>query len=572
VAAAGAAVFTSEEDSYSELLSRAAGSLPVLAAPTGSDVDPAGGLATFTTALGPHAPAGSVPQNTPAPPSESGAYALASAGVWAIVLDQSRGALGEPQQCWLAEQLAEAKKAKMPAIVVGNLSVSSASPPNILAPDASLVVPTLVLGIPPSGAACKSSFAETGLTPGSAAAPSGASAYFYDLPEENRILPIASGGASIETYGSGTLGYVNEPDTSEFDGASGFLLTEVEVAKYQPSTGRAPVQVKLMPNISDLAIDATDGVLLRRSHPALFTALARRPRAGMLCRPNFGGCIFVPDPYVPIPDPCQGPNCATGIFPEYSFTSSNPDIGDFVQPDPAEPKGEAVLQGANGKPIPDEHSGLFCAYNPGTTTIGVHTGGLAYSEQVTVQKGSVEQPCGTVPLRNPPAPVQEAGLPVPLPAPAPAPAASPPGTLPPPPSPPPPPPAVKPAPKPHPRPKPPAPPPAFVPALPALALLRPVIVPPPPPAANPAPPTGTSSVQVYQTQVAPQGEREEEQALDVVHNMAAYGPAADSGPRRVLLDSLPLAVILLAFGAARVRRAQDGRSQPRLARAERSGR
>src|SRR5262249_36741360 len=95
-----------------------------------------------------------------------------------------------------------------------------------------------------------------------------------------------------------------------------------------------------------------------------------------------------------------------------------------------------VLQGPHGKPIADEHSGLFCAYNAGTTTVTVEAGGLASSQPVTVQPGSVEQPCGTVPLHNRPVPVQQAALPVPPPAPAPSPAATPSSTFPPPPPPP----------------------------------------------------------------------------------------------------------------------------------------
>ena len=48
--------------------------------------------------------------------------------------------------------------------------------------------------------------------------------------------------------------------------------------------------------------------------------------------------------------------------------------------------------------IPDPHSSILCAFNAGTTTVTVSAGGLSYSIPVTVQGGSVEQPCGTVPL------------------------------------------------------------------------------------------------------------------------------------------------------------------------------
>ena len=102
---------------------------------------------------------------------------------------------------------------------------------------------------------------------------------------------------------------------------------------------------------------------------------------------------------MPIPTECQGARCASGIFPEYSFSSSNPDIADFVEPDPGSPNPRNVLL-VKEKPVLDSHSGLLCAFNAGTTTVTVSAGGLAYSEKVTVLGGSVQRPCGTTPLRN----------------------------------------------------------------------------------------------------------------------------------------------------------------------------
>ena len=57
----------------------------------------------------------------------------------------------------------------------------------------------------------------------------------------------------------------------------------------------------------------------------------------------------------------------------------------------------AILQQSNGVPVADPNSGLFCAFNPGTTDVTITAGGLSYSEVVNVLGGSVEEPCGTVP-------------------------------------------------------------------------------------------------------------------------------------------------------------------------------
>src|SRR5262249_10181848 len=153
------------------------------------------------------------------------------------------------------------------------------------------------------------------------------------------------------------------------------------------------------------------------------------------------------------------------------------------------------------------------AFNAGTTTVSIEAGGLSYSTQVTVQKGSVERPCGTVPLRNPPSTEPQLSPPPLPPAPAPAPTfTSGPGTLPPPASP-------APAAAPivaHP-PSPLPPPPAFFAPAPVLTPVVAIVPPPPPPAAQTTPPSGTSPV--TQPAVSPEPEEEDEVAIDVVHHM-----------------------------------------------------
>jgi hypothetical protein len=527
----GRPAFRREANRYAELLRGTNGSPPAFAAPSESDLDQGDTLGTFNAAFQESGapqfstapePAPSVRSVSPASPTADyfsfDSTAGAAGEVRVVVLDYSYTSLGPEQQCWLAKQLAQAKFERAPAIVIGARDLTSNGGPGNMAADATQVIPILVNGTPPAGCALGEG------TPGEELTPGGASAYFFDYHQQNRSYPISAGGASIPTFGSGTLGYVppQAQNDTEFLGASGFLLAEVETARRNPTTNRAPVAVKLIPDISDLALDATNGTLLRRSQASLFNALARRPHAGMGCHFDSGFCSFVPDPYVSIPTTCQGPNCSSGIFPEYTFTSSNPDIGNFVEPDPDSPEGDTVLQGPSGKPILDEHSGLFCAFNAGTTTVTIHTGGLSASVPVTVLSGSVVQPCGTTPLRNPPAAEQRTGLPVPPPPLTLAPTVRPNGAIPPP---------------------PPVPPAGFIPIhhpakhhattpppvpLQAAQLfpILPLVPLPAPSVARPTPPSGTAQVpsQSPVSQQVSVTEREEEHqgATEMVHHMAAY--------------------------------------------------
>lgn len=585
-----AAIFQHEESRYAKLLSSPGGPPEgELAAPAETDLDPEGNLSAFDTALAAehHAIPGGAPTGAPPPPAGTGAYAFesnASAGaVWVIVLDYSHPALGEAQQCWLAQMLAEARRHGAPAIVIGSRGLGGEAPNP--ASDGGQVVSILVDGAPPGGCTLPAS-------------PGVASAYFFDSPGQNRSFQLTAGAAPpVPEFGSGTLGYVAAPvqDNTQFLGASSFLLAEVNASPgAREANNKAKVSVRLIPDISDLALDATNGVLLRRSQSTLFDALARRPHAGMLCQYGGASCTFISDPYVPIPSSCSGPACATAILPSYTFTSSEPHVGQFVEFDPASKEGTAVLQNAKGEAIPAEPrnsrgelapnrrfqentkgepvnergeavspvgSGVFCAYNAGTTTVTVQAGGLSYSEQITVQAGSVEQPCGTVPLLNPPAPVQKASLPVPPPPPAPAPSPAPAGKLPPPPAQPAPPTAATPpiqhAPvRPAPLPSVPLPPAQLVPLL--------AIVPPPAPAtARPIPPSGTAQVPaqspVSQAVGVEERERELEEAAETAHHMAAYDPS----PREEPLPSWSLALVLVAVGAGVGVR----RRRPQLARA-----
>lgn len=534
---------------YSNLLS--GGTLPVYAAISPSDIpSTGGGPSDFEHALGASAPAGSVPAGTPPPPAGEAAYAVDSTGaggtVRVIVLDYSGATLAANdtaaascpsnyaapanQLQWLCSQLHFAKQEEVPVIVLGNKDITDSGSSNY-ARDATAVAQVLLQG--------------------------GASAYLFDSPEANLSARIGSGSESIPAYGSGTLGYVTPAleDPQDFLGASGFLTLSINVAERSPATDRAPVSASLVPSISELGLEAADGTLLRRSHVALFRGLARRPNGGEETLLNGGGDVLEesPEPYTPIPETCQGANCSQFIAPTYSFSSSKPDVGNFVEQNPDSTNPRAVLQ-TNGKPVPDPSSGLFCAFNAGTTTVTLTTGGLSYSEQVTVQAGSVEQPCGTVPLVNPPGPAQtQTSNPVvPVAPTTPGPSITPQQSI----VPPPPllpPPLSKP---PHPatRPGSVAPPTATV-AL--VAPLRVALPAPAPQPARPTPPSGAA--QVTQPVGVAEQEREAEQAVDVVHNMSAYDAAGGGNSAPPPWLPITLVVIAAATGAG-VRRARRDRA------------
>lgn len=534
--------YTRELSRYSEILGSSP--IPAYAASSPTDLDGEGSECTFKhvfegfpppfgTAAAPVELAASRSSEPCSSGSQPAYYAWDSNGsggkVRVIVLDDGKD-IDQTQLEWLVGQLAHAKALPEPepAIVIGNANLNA----QIAGGDnaAMQVAHALISG--------------------------GASAYFYDSPEENVQKPLL--GSEVLTFGSGTLGYVNftAESSGAFLGASGFLLAQVNVAK-RKSNNVAPVEARLIPDIGELALEAKDGTLLRRSQPALFDALARRPRAGNRS-PGGGEVRFDTDPYIPIPSNCVGAACANGIFPEYEFSSSRTDIGDFVQPNLASPDPHAVLLGANEKPIHDALSGLFCAYNAGTTIVTISAGGLSSSLPVTVQAGSVRRPCGTQPLKELPSQQQSVPVPPPAPAPAPAPAGPAPASAPPP-LPVPPPPALI-GPTPARQASRPPPPPFFLP--PALAAPVLAFVPPPVPTpARPTPPSGTSAV-TSPIEVA-EHEEEEEEATESVSNQALAYRAPEHEPSPAYILGI---VLLAAFAGASVhRRPRRGRHELRIA-------
>ena len=154
----------------------------------------------------------------------------------------------------------------------------------------------------------------------------------------------------------------------------------------------------------------------------------------------------------------------------------------------------------------------------------VAAGGYSYSEQVRVQQGTVQRPCGTRPLRpdrfTRAAPTAVPPAPPPPPG---APPSSPPVDFQPP--------ALTPAPPPPPatpNPPPPTPPPApvdpFIPLVTGLAIgaLPAIVPPPPPPIVRPMPPGGAPA-RTYQVEE----KREEEAAIEESHAFSRHEGEAE---------------------------------------------
>jgi len=533
--------FKREFDRTASILASSGLSTHVVATPQDRDARPEreGTEASFLSELGGFlgAPGASKPSECVAGEECGAAYAQTEGGVRVIVLDDS-AEVGEKQRGWLEGELTAAKASNEPAIVIGSADLNA----QIAAGQVRAQKVAEVLEADQ------------------------ASAYFYDSPEENVTRKLHWGEEKVPTFGSGTLGYeqVNRELRGDFHGASGILMAQVERGEPEPGTNRVHVSARLIPVIGELALEAKGGTLLRRSEPALFAGLARRPRAGSLALNEFDESQV--DPYIPIPSECVGKECPTGLFPEYTFTSSDKTKGQFVERN-LEAPGLAVKLGSDGKPISDEpkpgelvpkqESGLFCAYFPGTTIVKISAGGLSAELPVTVEPGSVRQPCGTVPQKEHPIAQQQTAVPAP-PAPAPTPAGPAPAAAPSPAPPPPPPPPLTPS-TPVGAPAPPPPPP-FVPLVAPSAPLLAFVPPPVPTPARPTPPTGTSAV-TSPVEVA-EREEEEEQAPESVSNQALAYRSPEHEPAPAYILGI---VLLAALAGASIRRPRRSRRELRVA-------
>jgi hypothetical protein len=404
-----------------------------------------------------------------------------------IVLDNSQGSLaesstadGQPagaQLSWLEGQLAQAQQEEaaigqhIPVVVVSSLPLRTFAGTTGGAKDGNQVASLL--------------------------AQHGVAAVFTTSPQQRDELHLVPalprpGEPQVPEYEGASLGYQQSAN-------NGVLWYDVSI-----NTATGQLRVVGVPVVNSLALRPLNGLTAARSQTLQFEAVARRP-AGSLATveetnppaPGFENYVAMPIA-----------GCSQCISPTYAFSSSDPTIGDFVEP--SGPGSPYPKLSSSGHPIPSPTSGLFCAYNTGTTTVSITTGLLTYTLPVTVEAGDFGPPCGTVPhvganpvitlftartgARNPvhaappPPPVSPTGnaLPANLLAPppvAPAPA----------PAPPPPPPVAK-APPPHP----PAPPPPVEPTpLPPNEAFTaaPALVPTPTPPVEPIPPGASGYAQ-----------------------------------------------------------------------------
>jgi hypothetical protein len=283
------------------------------------------------------------------------------------VLDDSRGSLegSSPGQTgWLLAQLESAQGAHISVVA---FAAEPLHAPNNGRDDAS------------DGAAVASLLASHGAV----------AVFTAGQLDERRLVPegAAPGAPQIPEYEGASLGYQQQ----ENDGVKWYF---VSVDALAPAGGRTPVSVSAIPVVDSLSLKPLDGETVARSLTLRFQAIGRRPAGTLATRfgesPSFPGY----DQYVGIPAP-ECSNERPCVKPSYSFASSDPTIGEFVAP--TSPGSQFPLLDANKQPIPSSSSGLFCAFNSGTTAVSISAGLLSYSLPVTVEPGGFGYPCGTVP-------------------------------------------------------------------------------------------------------------------------------------------------------------------------------
>jgi hypothetical protein len=272
-----------------------------------------------------------------------------------IVLDNSKGSLeasASGQMTWLREQLAQARDG------------AGGDPP------------VVVVAARPLARATGGEAAGDGEEVASLLAREGVLAVFAGNPariDEHHAVPEhpAPGASQIPEYEGATLGY-QQPENN---GVLWYLASVNTLAR--------EVHVSAVPVLASLALRPIQGLTVARSLTLQFEAIGRRP-PGTLPQGALGY-----ENYVGIPAPSCGERPC--VPPSYSFTSSNPTVGEFVEP--AAPDSPYPELNAAGRPIPSSTSGLFCGYNAGTTTVSVSAGLLSYSLPVTVEPGGVGVPC-----------------------------------------------------------------------------------------------------------------------------------------------------------------------------------
>jgi len=149
-----------------------------------------------------------------------------------------------------------------------------------------------------------------------------------------------SGAHRIPEYEGASLGY-QQPKNN------GVMWYFVSI-----DTRARSAQVAAVPVIDSLSLKALDGLSVARSLTLQFEAIGRRPAGSLATRagetPAFPGY----DNYVEIPaPPCEATPCVQ-VPPSYTFTSSEPTVGDFVE---ASSAGSSFPKlDAHGHPIPSD--------------------------------------------------------------------------------------------------------------------------------------------------------------------------------------------------------------------------
>ncbi len=197
-------------------------------------------------------------------------------------------------------------------------------------------------------------------------AAAGRSAYFYDSPEKNVKLPsLRAGGA-------------RNPDLRhwharlrQFDERrSGWRLHRREWVpagqgrrgRTRPANATRAGQREADPGRRRTG-DGSDRRHAAAPQPSGAVRSTRTPTAlGQRCKRRIRRRPDEPLHPISSNSSCVGNECSKGVLPEFSFSSSNTEVGDFVDQNLATGNPRAVLLGSNGKPIPNHESGLFCAY------------------------------------------------------------------------------------------------------------------------------------------------------------------------------------------------------------------
>lgn len=283
-----------------------------------------------------------------------------------IVLDNSKGSLetSDPgQTAWLNGQLAAAEVAGVPMVVV------TAQPL-----DSGLSGSNQQAGSATDADSVAAKLAAAGVLAVFTTSPT-ESDQTHMIPYQNPDLPPA-GAPQIPEYEGATLGYQESQN-------NGVLWYFVSI-----DTATDTLSVQGIPVVTSLALEPLGGLSVARSSTLSFRAIGRRPPGTL---PVVSGTATDGlANYVSIP----APSCNACVAPSYSFTSSNPAIGNFVQP--SGPGSQFPKLSSSGKTTASSTSGLFCAFNAGQTTVSVTSGLLTSSLTVTVQPGNIGQPCGTV--------------------------------------------------------------------------------------------------------------------------------------------------------------------------------